>query len=633
MRRQHSRFVTAAIGGFAAVQLAGAGAAVDGRRGGADGTQLLTVAVKAAGPMTTESGFAQTKWGPLSAADRDLLVKVRQAGLWEIPVGREAAERAVRAKTREMLGGMAEQHVVLDRDVRRVAERLRVPLPDQPSEAQQGFLAEISGKSGLDYDRTAVKRLRQAHGGVFPVIAQVRATTRNTLMRDFAERAATFVNRHMDMLEATGLVSADALPEAPEARSAPDVIARGQRLPRVPSVADLPTPDGTGPGSESEPLPSTGQGLVDAPGGPLSPADRDLLVKVRQAGLWESPVGVRAAKQAARARTRMHLRNIGRQHIALDADVRRVAARLRVPLPDKPTRQQLGFIAEIFGKRGQAFDRTAVKRLRLAHGGVFPVIAQVRATTQNQHIRDFAERAAAFVNGHMDMLEATGLVTEDALPPVPEVQSAPDVIPAGQDAPSAPPAANVIGVFPSEFGPLSAADRDLLVKVRQAGLWEIPVGREAARRAALAKTREMLGELARQHEELDADVTSVAARLRVPLPDEPSAQQQEFIKEIFGKRGEAFDRTAVKRLRLAHGGVFPAIAQVRATTRNTLVRDFAERAAAFVNGHMDMLEATGLVDASAIPPAPVVNSAPAPVPSGSPAPSAPPATSVISTND
>ncbi|MFI7703599.1 DUF4142 domain-containing protein [Nonomuraea sp. NPDC049480] len=628
--------MAAAVSGFAVLQFAGACAAVDSRgSSGAEGMRLLAVAAKAAGTSTqsgTRSGFVETKWGPLSAADRDLLVKVRQAGLWEIPVGREAAERAVRAKTKEMLGGMADQHVVLDRDVRRVAARLRVPLPDVPSEAQQGFMAEISSKSGLDYDRTAVLRLRLAHGGVFPAIAQVRATTRNTLMRDFAERAATFVNRHMDMLEATGLVTADALPEAPEVESAPDVIARGQRLPRVPSVADLPAPDGTGPGSESEPLPSTGQGLVEAPGGPLSPADRDLLVRARQAGLWENPVGIRASRQAARDKIRNHLGEIGRQHIALDTDVRRVAARLRVPLPDKPTRQQLGFIAEIFGQRGESFDRTAVKRLRVAHGGVFPAIAQVRATTQNKHVRDFAERAAKFVNDHMDFLEGTGLVTEDALPPVPEVQSAPDVIPAGENLPSVPPAVNVIGVFPTEFGPLSAADRDLLVKVRQAGLWEIPVGREAARRAARAKTREMLGEMARQHEQLDADVTSVAARLRVPLPDEPSALQQGFIKEIFGKRGVSFDKTAVKRLRLAHGGVFPAIAQVRATTRNTLIRDFSERAAKFVNDHMDMLEATGLVTASAIPPAPVVNSAPAPVPSGRPAPSAPPATSVISTN-
>jgi hypothetical protein len=35
-------------------------------------------------------GWVQTQWGPLGPADRDLLVKVRLAGLWEGPTGQQA---------------------------------------------------------------------------------------------------------------------------------------------------------------------------------------------------------------------------------------------------------------------------------------------------------------------------------------------------------------------------------------------------------------------------------------------------------------------------------------------------------------------------------------------------------------
>lgn len=35
-------------------------------------------------------GWTQTQWGPLGPADRDLLVKVRQANLWEGPTGQQA---------------------------------------------------------------------------------------------------------------------------------------------------------------------------------------------------------------------------------------------------------------------------------------------------------------------------------------------------------------------------------------------------------------------------------------------------------------------------------------------------------------------------------------------------------------
>ena len=38
-------------------------------------------------------GWTQTESGPLGAADRDLLAKVRQAGLWEMPTGQQMQQR------------------------------------------------------------------------------------------------------------------------------------------------------------------------------------------------------------------------------------------------------------------------------------------------------------------------------------------------------------------------------------------------------------------------------------------------------------------------------------------------------------------------------------------------------------
>ncbi|GAA1267851.1 hypothetical protein GCM10009677_20390 [Sphaerisporangium rubeum] len=375
--------------------------------------------------------------------------------------------------------------------------------------------------------------------------------------------------------------------------------------------------------------PAAAGDFVDTEWGPLSPADRVLLMKVRLAGLWEIPVGREARTKAARPRTRTNLGEMARQHVLLDADVRAVARKLRVTLPDTPTDEQLGWIAEISGKSGTAYDRTAVKRLRQAHGTVFPVIAQVRATTRNTLVRDFAELAARFVNAHMDLLEATGFADSAAIPAPPDAGPPPEVVPPGEPAPVAPPATKLLDQSPRDTGPLSPADIDLLVKVRQAGLWEIPVGREAAARAVGEKTRKNLGEIARQHELLDADVRAVAARLRVPLPDEPTDEQQGWIMEIFLKTGEEFDQTAVTRLRVAHGKVFPVIAQVRATTRNSAIRDFADLAARFVRTHMSLLEGTGLVGETSLPSAPEVTTAPEPVPDDRPAPSAPPATSLL----
>ena len=160
-------------------------------------------------------GWTQTQWGPLGPADRDLLVKVRLAGLWEAPTGQQASQQGSTAQVRELGAFLATQHADLDAQARQVADQLGVLLPTQASTQQQGWMKEISAATGADYDRIFVQRLREAHGIVLPVINQVRVSTRNDLVRKFADTSDAFVQRHIEHLEATGLVDYGQLPDPP----------------------------------------------------------------------------------------------------------------------------------------------------------------------------------------------------------------------------------------------------------------------------------------------------------------------------------------------------------------------------------------------------------------------------------
>jgi putative membrane protein len=156
----------------------------------------------------------QTRFGPIDDTDRLFLVKVRQAGLWERPTGLMAQQKAENARFKEIGGILAADHVALDEEDRFVAKQLNVALPDKPSAEQQAWMREFGPKTGHDFDVDAVKWLRFAHGNVFAAIASVRANTRNEMMRLFAERANAMVNKHMSLLESTGLVQYDNLPHA-----------------------------------------------------------------------------------------------------------------------------------------------------------------------------------------------------------------------------------------------------------------------------------------------------------------------------------------------------------------------------------------------------------------------------------
>lgn len=177
---------------------------------------------------------------------------------------------------------------------------------------------------------------------------------------------------------------------------------------------------------------------------------------------------------------------------------------------------------------------------------------------------------------------------------------------------------------PTRFGPLGPAGKDLLVKVRLAGLWEGPAGRLGLQKSASPQVKEAGRHLIDGHAELDAKVLELGRTLNVSLPSEATAEQQGWIAEMTNAPAGSieFDRIYANRLRAAHGGVYKFLAVVRTGTRNTLIRDFAKRCMEVVLDHIQVLEATGMVDFSdtkAIPLAAIA----APPPSSAPVPTVP----------
>ncbi|MEV6037801.1 DUF4142 domain-containing protein [Nonomuraea sp. NPDC052116] len=159
-----------------------------------------------------ETRTRQTKWGPLSEADQELIKKVRLASLWEMPMAQDAIQRANSARVRQVSKEIAAQHDMLDGQVRDVAAKLKVKLPVKPTPQQQDWMTDISGRSGSAYDKTYVKWLRLAHGQIFSLIGTVRGTTQNTLVRRFSEQANAAVLNHQRLLESTGLTTPESFP-------------------------------------------------------------------------------------------------------------------------------------------------------------------------------------------------------------------------------------------------------------------------------------------------------------------------------------------------------------------------------------------------------------------------------------
>ncbi|GAA4259615.1 DUF4142 domain-containing protein [Dactylosporangium darangshiense] len=157
-------------------------------------------------------------------------------------------------------------------------------------------------------------------------------------------------------------------------------------------------------------------GWMNTATGPLGPADREFLTKVRQAGLWEGPAGQMAQGRAADERVKEVGKQLAADHIGLDQQVREVSATLGVALPDKPSDEQQGWLDEFSSKTGADFDLAFANRLRAAHGKVFALVSSIRSGTRNDLVRAFAQTAVNVVMKHMTLLESIGNVNFNALP-------------------------------------------------------------------------------------------------------------------------------------------------------------------------------------------------------------------------
>ena len=91
--------------------------------------------------------IAQTQWGPLTEQDRDFVVKVRAAGLWEYPLGKIGMEKGTTKEVKTAGEHLVDGHAALDTTCRKIAPMLNITLPNVASPQQVAFVNQITSLS------------------------------------------------------------------------------------------------------------------------------------------------------------------------------------------------------------------------------------------------------------------------------------------------------------------------------------------------------------------------------------------------------------------------------------------------------------------------------------------------------
>ncbi|MEV5511015.1 DUF4142 domain-containing protein [Streptomyces orinoci] len=146
---------------------------------------------------------AATRYGPLSAADRYFVIRLRQDGRWQLPAERRAGRQGGTAAVRRAGERLAEAGDALDRHTDRTADRLGLPLPDRPSAARRATLARLAGAHGAAFDHEFLTSLRRSQGELFTLTGRIRAATHNTAIRELSEDANQTLLDNLRTLDST----------------------------------------------------------------------------------------------------------------------------------------------------------------------------------------------------------------------------------------------------------------------------------------------------------------------------------------------------------------------------------------------------------------------------------------------
>lgn len=221
--------------------------------GGALSVTLVALAYPSMLGISTVSSapdriIANTQWGPLTESDRDFVVKVRAAGLWEYPVGQMGVQKGTSKGVITASQHLIDGHSALDTTCRKIAPMLNITLPNIASPQQVGFVNQLaSDGKGQQFDKDFANILRMTHGSIFNTVAKIRSTTKNSLVRALADQANDTVLDHITVMEQTGLVDFDQTlfqqttpPKLPKSDLTPPPPAAGQ-----PPVVLTPPPTAT----------------------------------------------------------------------------------------------------------------------------------------------------------------------------------------------------------------------------------------------------------------------------------------------------------------------------------------------------------------------------------------------------
>jgi putative membrane protein len=133
----------------------------------------------------------------VSTADQNFILAAAQGGMTEVKLGELASTNGKRDDVKEFGQLMVKDHTVINDDLKALAARKGVALPDSLDAKHQGIVDKLTALTGSDFDNAYIAGMIKGHKADAKAFKGESAATQDADIKSFLDKSIPVVDAHL----------------------------------------------------------------------------------------------------------------------------------------------------------------------------------------------------------------------------------------------------------------------------------------------------------------------------------------------------------------------------------------------------------------------------------------------------
>jgi putative membrane protein len=136
-----------------------------------------------------------------SASDKAFIMKAADGGMTEVELGKIAEKNGQKEDVKSFGGQMVKDHGKANDDLKGIASKMNVTVPDKVSAKHQAKIDKMSKMSGAAFDTAYIKGMVEDHEKTAAEFEKARGQVKNEDLKKFIDDTLPVVKSHLEMVK------------------------------------------------------------------------------------------------------------------------------------------------------------------------------------------------------------------------------------------------------------------------------------------------------------------------------------------------------------------------------------------------------------------------------------------------